>query len=232
MTPLAGDAEARRRAEMGGSGLRGRVAHGTIVNTVYLVGVNGLTIVQGVLVAGLIGPNEYGVWGLLTISFGTLFALGAIGIGDKYIQQDHSDQRAAFEISFTLQAMLVGLFTVIALVAIPLFALLYDEPRMLVPGLLLAATMPLLALQTPMWVFYRRMDFVKQRVLQAIRPVVTFIVTIPLAATGFGLWSLVAGNLAAIVVSSVVTVAVSPYRLRFRYERGTVREYASFSWPL
>jgi O-antigen/teichoic acid export membrane protein len=232
MTPLAADAEARRRVEMGGDGLRGRVAHGTIVNTVYLVCINGLTIVQGILAANLIGPNEYGVWGLITISFGTLFALAAIGIGDKYIQQDHPDQRAAFEISFTLQCMLVGVFTVVALIGIPLFSLLYDEPRMLLPGLLLAATMPLLALQAPMWVFYRRMNFVTQRLLQAVSPVITFVVTIPLAATGFGLWSFVAGNLAAIVVSSTLTVAMSPYKLRFRYERGTAREYASFSWPL
>ena len=232
VTPLVADAEARRRVELGGAGLRGRVARGTIVNTIYLVSVNGLTILQGLLVAYLLGPSEYGVWGLITISFGTLFALGAIGIGDKYIQQDHPDQRAAFEISFTLQAMLVGLFTVIAFVTIPLFALLYDQPRILVPGLLLAATMPLLALQTPLWVFYRRMDFVKQRLLQAIGPVVTFVVTIPLAAVGLGLWSLVAGNLSAIIVSTVVMVAVSPYKLRFRYERGTIAEYASFSWPL
>jgi O-antigen/teichoic acid export membrane protein len=230
--PAADEAIARRRAEIGGGGLRRRVASGTIVNTVFLATMNSLTIVQGILVANLLGPGEYGLWGLLAISFGTLFALGAIGIGDKYIQQDHEDQRAAFEISFTLQCMLVGVFTVIALVAIPLFSLLYDESRILVPGLLLAAAMPLLALQTPIWVFYRRMDFVTQRLLQASRPVVTFVVTIPLAAFGLGLWSLVIGTLTGALVTTALAIAYSPYKLRFRYERGTIREYASFSWPL
>ena len=56
---------ARRRAEIGGSGLRSRVAGGTIVNTIYLLSVNGLTIVQGLLLAGLLGAGEYGLWGLL-----------------------------------------------------------------------------------------------------------------------------------------------------------------------
>jgi O-antigen/teichoic acid export membrane protein len=232
LTPEQDDVLTRRRAEMGGGSLRGRVVTGTVVNTVYLVAINGLTIVQGLLLARVLGPGEYGLWGLLAISFGTLLALGAIGLNDKYIQQDHPDQKAAFEIAFTLQSMLVGLFTVIALVAIPLFSALYDEPQILVPGLLLAAAMPLLALQTPMWVFYRRMDFVKQRLLQSATPIVTFLVTIPLALAGVGFWSLVIGTLAGSVVATALAIYYSPYKLRFRYERGSIREYAAFSWPL
>jgi O-antigen/teichoic acid export membrane protein len=227
-----GDATARRRAEIGGGGLRDRVARGTIVNTVYLLAINGLTIVQGLLLAGLLGAGEYGLWGLLAISFGTLFALAAIGVDDKYIQQDHPDQQAAFEIAFTLQSMLCGVFTLIALVAIPLFSLLYDQPRILVPGLLLAIALPLIALQTPTWVFYRRMDFVRQRILQGATPVVTFVVTVVLALAGVGFWALVFGALAGSVVGAAMAIAYSPYKLRFRYERGAIREYATFSWPL
>jgi O-antigen/teichoic acid export membrane protein len=225
-------AVARRRAEIGGSSLRQRVARGTLVNTAYLVAINGLTIVQGLLLARLLGAGQYGLWGLLAVSFGTLFALGAIGLNDKYIQQDHPDQKAAFELAFTLQSMLCGLFTLIALTAIPLFSLLYDEPRILLPGMLLAVAMPLIALQTPMWVFYRRMDFVKQRLLQSLNPVVTFFVAVPLALAGLGFWSLVIGTLTGSLVTSAMAIHYSPYRLRFRYERGVIREYATFSWPL
>ncbi len=230
--PTEGEAANRRRAEVGGGGLRQRVAGGTIVNSVYLLGINVLTIAQGLLLAGLLGAAEYGLWGLLAISFGTLFALGAIGLNDKYIQQDHPDQQAAFEIAFTLQSMLCGLFTVIALIAIPLFSVLYDEPKILVPGLLLSLTMPLIALQTPIWVFYRRLDFFKQRLLESCRPIVTFVVTVGLAIAGLGFWSLVVGVLVGSVVTTIVVVANAPYKLRFRYERGALREYATFSWPL
>jgi O-antigen/teichoic acid export membrane protein len=216
----------------GGGGLRSRVARGTIVNTIYLLSLNGLTIVQGLLLAGLLGAGEYGLWGLLTISFGTLFALAAIGLDDKYIQQDHPDQQAAFEIAFTLQSMLCGVFTLIALVAIPLFSLLYDQPRILLPGLLLALALPLIALQTPTWVFYRRMDFVRQRILEGSSPLVTFVVTVVLALAGAGFWSLVIGTLAGSVVGTAMSIHYSPYKLRFRYERGAIREYATFSWPL
>jgi O-antigen/teichoic acid export membrane protein len=235
-SPEAGRAQReamlRRRAEIGGGGLRIQLARGTIVNTLYLVGMNVLAIVQGILVAALLGAAEYGLWGLIIITFGTLFALAAVGIDDKYINQDHPDQQAAFEIAFTLQSILCGVFTLIALVAIPLFSVLYDEPRILVPGLLLALALPLVALQAPIWVFYRRMDFAKQRLLESCNPVVAFVVTVPLALAGVGFWSLVIGALAGALVAAVVTVWNAPYRLRFRYEPGSLREYATFSWPL
>jgi O-antigen/teichoic acid export membrane protein len=42
----------------------------------------------------------------------------------------------------------------------------------------------------------------------------------------------VIGTLAGSVVGAAMAMAYSPYRLRFRYERGALREYATFSWPL
>jgi PST family polysaccharide transporter len=230
--PEEADAARLRRAEIGGGGLRKRVAKGTIVNTVYLLAINLVGALQGLLLARMLGAGEFGLWGLLAISFGTLLALAAIGLNDKYIQQDHPDQQAAFELAFTLQSMLVGLFTVIALIALPLFSLLYGEERILVPGLLLAAAMPLIALRTPTWVFYRRMDFAKQRLLEAIQPVTTLVITVTLALLGYGFWSLVLGTLGGAIVAAAASVYYSPYKLRFRYERGALKEYTSFSWPL
>jgi O-antigen/teichoic acid export membrane protein len=76
------------------------------------------------------------------------------------------------------------------------------------------------------------MDFVKQRTLESISPVVTFVVTVALAVAGLGFWSLVIGTLCGSVSAATVAVVWSPYKLRFRYERGAIREYATFSWPL
>src|SRR3954447_1604146 len=222
----------RRRAELGAGGLRHRVARGTIVNAVFLVVLNALTLVQGVLAARFLGASEYGLWGLLLIVFGTLLFIAAIGFDDKYVQQNHPDQQVAFEIAFTLQAILCGALTVVALIAVPVFSLLYAEPRILAPGMLTACAIPLLAFQTPTWVFYRRMDFARTRILQGIAPIVTFAVAMPLAIAGVGFWSLIIGSIAGLAAGALAAVIVSPYKLRLRYERGAMREYASFSWPL
>jgi len=61
-------------------------------------------------------------------------------------------------------------------------AAVYRDQR-LVALMASLAYLPLaFALQAPLWVFFRRMDFGRQRSLQAIQPVVGFVVTVPLAA--------------------------------------------------
>jgi PST family polysaccharide transporter len=76
------------------------------------------------------------------------------------------------------------------------------------------------------------MNFARQRTLQAIDPVVSFIVAVGLAIAGAGYWSFVIGLMAGSYASAVVSVAMSPYRLRFRYRKDSLRRYTSFSWPL
>jgi O-antigen/teichoic acid export membrane protein len=213
-------------------GLRARTARGTIVNGAFLVGVNVLGIVRGLTAAALLTTTDYGEWGLLMAAFMTLIALGSVGIDDKYVQQDDPDQRRAFEIAFTLQMALGLLFLAVLLVGMPAFALLYGREEIVLPGLALALGLPALALQMPLWAHYRRMDFARQRRLQAIDPVVSLVLTVVLALAGFGVWSLVLSALAGTYCTAVAAIVSSPYRLRLRWDRAALREYTDFSWPL
>src|SRR5215210_3275514 len=102
--------------------LRGRTARGTIVNGIFLVGLSCVSLLKGFVVAAALGAAVYGLWGMLTVAFTTLFWLAALGFDDKYLQQDHPDQLTAFQIAFTLQAGLCAAFMVAIAVAIPGFA--------------------------------------------------------------------------------------------------------------
>ena len=120
----------------------------------------------------------------------------------------------------------------LALGVVGLMVVVYGRPELLAPGLAVIMIIPALVLQSPLWVFWRRLEFVRQRSLEAIDPIVEFVVTVGLAAAGAGYWSLVVGLLAGNYASALAIVRASPYRLAFRYDRGTVRQYVSFSWPL
>jgi O-antigen/teichoic acid export membrane protein len=76
------------------------------------------------------------------------------------------------------------------------------------------------------------MEFVRQRSLQAIAPIVDFAVTVALAISGAGYWSLIIGVLAGNWATALVVLRHSPYKLALRYDRGTMRQYVRFSWPL
>jgi O-antigen/teichoic acid export membrane protein len=124
-------------------------------------------------------------------------------------------------------------FSLILCLLAPVVAAVYGDERLLA---LMAATayLPLaFALQAPTWIFFRRMDFARQRILQGIVPVVTFVVTVPLAAAGAGVWSLVIGPAVGNLAGALAAIRASPYPLALRWDRPTARRYLRFSvWVL
>lgn len=214
------------------AGLRRQTARGTVINGAFLLGVNTLGLLKGVLVATFLTRGEYGIWGIVFITLTSVIALKQAGVSDKYIQQDEADQRVAFEKAFTLELIYAAIFTLLLVAGLPLLALAYGRWDILPPGLAVALVLPGLALQAPLWVFYRRLQFGTQRLLQAIDPVVGFVTTLALAALGLGYWSLVIGLVAGAWCAAVAALIACPYRPTLRYERGTALAYFDFSWPL
>ncbi|MBI5105118.1 MAG: oligosaccharide flippase family protein [Solirubrobacterales bacterium] len=223
--------EVSTRVARAGS-LRALAARGTIVTSVFLVAVAALTLVRGFVVARFVTPEQYGVWGVLVIALGTLLWLRQVGIGDRFVAQDEPDEELAFQKAFTLELLVAGAFTLLLLAALPVVALVYGRTDVLAPGLVLITVVPALALQAPVWVAWRRLQYVRQRALQSIDPVVGLVVSVGLAVAGAGTWALVLGVVAGAWAQALVAVALSPHPLRLRYDRGTARRYAAFSWPL
>lgn len=213
-------------------GLRLRTARGTLVNGAFLLGLNTLGLLKSVLVATFLTRGEYGIWGIVFITLTSMIALKQVGVSDKYIQQDEADQRVAYEKAFTLELIYAACFTTVMVMLLPLLAVAYGRWDIVLPGLAVALVIPGLALQAPLWVFYRRLQFGTQRALQAIDPLVGFAVTMALAAAGLGYWSLVVGLVAGAWCAAAAALVACPYRPAIRYERGTALAYFDFSWPL
>jgi O-antigen/teichoic acid export membrane protein len=212
--------------------LRTRVVRGTAVNAVALALIDGLVLVQGLVVTRLLGPEAIGLYGVVTVTAMTILSLKRVGIDEAYVAQDEPDQEAEFQRAFTLELILSSGFALVLLASAPVVAAVYDDDRLLA---LTAATayLPLaFALQSPAWVFFRRMDYVRQRLLQLVVPVVTFAVTVPLAAAGVGVWSLVIGPAAGNLAGVAAALVASPYRLGLRYDGATARRYLRFSVPV
>jgi O-antigen/teichoic acid export membrane protein len=212
--------------------LRARTVRGALVTAAFLVLIDGLVVAQGLIVTRLLGPELIGLYGIVTVTTMTVIALKRVGIDEAYVQQDEQGQEAEFQRAFTLELSTSVVFALVLCALAPAVAAVYGDDRLL--GLMLAtAYLPLaFALQAPLWVFFRRMEYGRQRALQAIQPAVSFAVTVPLAATGFGVWSLVVGPLAGYVVAVAAAIAASPYALRLRWDRGTARRYLAFSGPI
>jgi len=212
--------------------LRGRVVRGTVVNATVLGLVDLLVLAQGLIVTRLLGPEAIGLYGVVTVTTMTIVSLKRVGIDEAFVAQEAADQETEFQHAFTLELLLSAGFALVLLASAPVVAAVYDDDRLLA---LTAATayLPLaFALQSPAWVFFRRMDYARQRLLQAVVPVVAFAVTVPLAAAGVGVWSLVIGPAAGNLAGIAAALAASPYRLALRYDRAVARRYLRFSVPV
>jgi O-antigen/teichoic acid export membrane protein len=234
LEPVSSAASARRReVDLRGRTMRQHAGHGTIVNTAYMIGLSLLGLIRGFVLAAFLSRADYGVWGTLAVSLGTVLWLKQVGIGDKFIQQDEDNQVEAFQKAFTLELMVTSFFMAIIAILVPIYALaVYHEPKLLAPGFVLVALLPAGSLQAPIWVYYRRLNFVRQRLFQGIEPVVGFVVCIVLAIAGAGYWALAAGVLSGAWTAAIVVMFNSPYPLRLRFDKQTARSYFSFSWPL
>src|SRR5947209_11837193 len=200
----------------GTGSLRRTAARGTLINSGFQIGLSALNVVQRVVVAAFLTRAEFGLWGVVASVVINLSWLKDFGIADKFIQQSEPDQEAEFQKAFTLELASSVAFAVLVAVLLPLWALAYGHAAIIVPGILLALSVPISAFESPAWIPYRRMQYARQRTLTVIDPVVTVILTIVLATTGFGVWSMVLGTVGGSIAGSAVCVSTCPSPLRLR----------------
>ncbi|MDQ3643943.1 MAG: oligosaccharide flippase family protein [Actinomycetota bacterium] len=229
---LASRSDPSRRLAFPRRELRGRTARGGVLNALFLGGGEGLALVQGLVVTALLGPVAIGLYGIVTTTAMTIVQLRRVGIDEAFVQQTEEHQEEEFQRAFALELSIGIVFSLLIAALAPVLALAYGDDRLLALTLAVAYLPTAFALQAPQWVFFRRMDFLRLRLLQFSIPAVTFAVTVPLAAVTESVWALVLGPLAGNTVAVIATLAVSPYRLRPRFDRAAARRYLGFSWPI
>lgn len=213
-------------------GLRRHTARGTLINTGFRVGLAALTFLQQLIVAAFLTEGQFGTWGIVLAVLLLAQFIRFSGAGDRYVQQTETDQERAFQQFFTVELLLAAVAVALSMAAFPLFALAYGRPAIIVPGLVLTLAIMGTALQSPNAVYYRRMDFVRQRKLELIPAGTTFVLTVGLAVDGAGYWSLIVGAVVGSLVGAAVALRMSTYRPALRLQAGTLRTYFDFSWPL
>ena len=225
---VAGDP--RRR---GIRNLRLHSAKGVMINGAFDLGLLSVSALRGLIVAAFLTRAQYGIWGVLGLTMFTALALKSqFGAGDKYVQQSDADQERAFQAAFTVEAIFAAATAPVSAAIVLIYALISHQSVIIVPGMLLLLMLPGVVLEFPITVFYRSMDYRRQRRLLAVDPLIAAVMTIGLAVAGAGYWSFVAGLLAGTWAGAFVAVRACPYRLAFRYERGMLSEYLRFSTPM
>lgn len=212
--------------------LRTAMTRGVAWNAAFQAFATVVQMARGVLIAALVSPEEYGLWGGVLAVIGAAGVLKQIGIVEAYLADDDPDEHRSFRAAFTLELGVNALLTVAIVVAAPLMAIVYGDVEML--WLLLSTTLmaPAIVLQSGMWPLMKALQFGRLRLLQTIEPLLGTAVMVALAIAGLGAWSLVIGGAVGAWVTALLAVRVCPSPLRPTRDVAHLRARLRISAPV
>ena len=191
-----------------------------------------LVLVTLAVLARLLTPAEFGIVGFATLAIAYLAVLKDLGLGGALIQRQDDTEEAAQTV-YTLNLILGAVLTVGTILAAPLVAGFFDEPLVTPILRVLSVTFLIESLGAVHLVLLaRNLDFRRKLVPDLGRALIKGSVAITTAFLGFGVWSLVWGQLAGVVASAILVRAVVPWRPRMEIHRKLVRPLLRFGMPL
>ncbi|MDQ1397913.1 MAG: hypothetical protein QOG64_3172 [Acidimicrobiaceae bacterium] len=206
---------------------------GALVNLAFAIVTQSLALVQGIVVPRILGPGNMGLFALALGGVSIGKALKELGIPKKLVQERDVDLYTSYRVAFTLEVMLAATFMLLVLGVAPLLAWAYHRPQLeLLTSVMAFSIFTTAFLDLPAALPYREMRFVRRNVVQSLGPIATFVVTVPLALAGLGVWALALGSLAGFSVAALSVLLIGPIRPGLAWDRPLVRRYVRYGWPL
>ncbi len=206
-----------------------RAAQGAFWNyAAFLIG-KGVLAVATLILARVLSPAEYGLVGMALLVITGLDILREFGIGAALIYRQR-DSAAAAEVAFLLSVALgVGLFAANWLAA-PLLVSFFkiDRAQDVATLIALLRVLGFSILFTSVGStqdaqLQKALDYRRRMVPEVGRAVIKGALQVGLALTGFGVWSLVIGQVVGDGCATLLLWLASPWRPTFRIERALIR---------
>lgn len=208
------------------------VARSALWRLIEIVGGEGLTFLFTLVMARLLGPDEFGLVAIGTVTVTLAMLVVRFGLAEAIIQHPRPTER---HVHTALWANLaIGLLAALLVtVTAPVIAAVAAKPD-LAPILWALAPVCLVHAVTFVCVglLRRRLDYRGLALRALLATTLSYLLGIGLALGGSGAWALVAVQLANAVVSVATVLAASGYRPRARFGRAELRELAVVAVPV
>ena len=181
-------------------------------------------VVTTVVLARLLSPSDFGIVALASVVTGLVGLFSGLGLGAALVLRRDLNHVVLGTV-LTLLLATGALFGAIVAAASPLVATLLGEPR--VAGVL--AALGLVVFFSGFIWFYesllqRALEFRKRFISLLIQTVTYSAVATTLAVLGAGVWSIVAGQVAALATYGAALLWLAPYRVRLAFDRRAAGE--------
>ena len=213
--------------------LAATVGRGALISAMTLGLTQVISFVSTIWLARLLTPSEVGIYTAATVLSAVFLTVSDGGLRLALIQRERDIDDAADTVFWATAA--VGLCSSIAALATaPVLGYIFHNDlvaavAMSTSGLLLLSSLT----HVPDGLMQRRFNFLRRLVVDPSRAIAYSAVAIALAAAGFGVWSMVLGQYAAVVVWLIGSWTLGRWRPgRGRPSLRMWRELARFAYPL
>ena len=193
----------------------------------------GLQLVKFVVLARLLSPEDFGLFGIVMLAIATLGTFTQTGFGAALIQR-RGNTEDFLDTAWTVQ-VIRGLVVAVALFALaPLVGWFFDEARAAALLRVMCASVVLGGLVNIGVIYFRKeLEFHKQFVYDLVPAGLSLIVGVALAYRLRSVWALIWAGMATAVVQCILSYIIHPYRPRVRFDGPQAAELFRFGrWVL
>lgn len=205
-----------------GENLTGRIVHGGIWVTIQKVAIRGVNFVKMVVLARLLAPEDFGLFGIALLTQTTLDALLNFGIDQALI---HEKDRAEeyLDTAWTFNVLKAVAVAALLLVGAPYVAAFFDAPSATPLIRVLSGVVIVQGLGNVGVVYFQKdLEFSKQFSLNFTANLIGAVTAISLALALGSVWALMAGIAASAVAKMVLSYVLHPYRPSLEMDKGKV----------
>lgn len=209
-----------------------QVSRGVFWVSVSTLTAQGLSFITSLILMRLLPVSDFGLVALATLAINTLQLLREFGFSSALIYRKDNTREAANTMFVLLMVTSLVLY-IIAYVGAPAIAhFFYPDDLRLALRVQLIEILRVLALvmvlgsvgQVPFTLLAKQMDFRKRLLPDIVPEIFGGVTTIGLALLGYGVWSLVYGQIVDILLTAVLAWVVSPLRPGLQFSPRVARE--------
>lgn len=188
----------------------------------------GISFVVGLILARLLSPEEFGILGMITVFIAISNTIVDCGFSNALIRKSDVSERdynTVFYFNF-----LIGLVLYISLYACtPLISQFFHEPQLTPVTRVMCLVLIVNSLSIiQRTILVKNIDFKIQTKVSLISSVLSGMIGIGMAFTGYGVWSLVMQQLSRQVLQTILLWTYSKWRPRLEYSQQSFNELFGF----
>ncbi len=211
-----------------GPSLTSRVAKAGAWAFAFRIGARSVDLLRTVILAHLLAPSDFGVFGITLLALGAIEVLSHSGFNEALIQTRDAPE-PYLDTAFTVQLARGALVALVIIVSAPWVAGFFGEPHAVAIFRLVGLSSLVSGLANPATILFRRdLDFGREVGLQAGETLTELVVAVGVALVAPTAWALALGMFARAAARALISYRIHPFRPHLRFDPARFRELFRF----